>query len=191
MRRRPPVLTSVVAAAAVSLLTAGCGGGGGAPGVANVHSTATTTAQNGAVAYAHCMRSNGVTTFPDPNSSGRFAGAQLKSVRVRVSVLRAATSTCSHLLPSGLSGLVTSPQDTTQRTQVADELSFATCMRSHGVTRFPDPTPQGHLSVQMVEAQGIDVHSAAVLRIVQMCLPASHGALTPARVREALHNAGD
>ena len=63
-------------------------------------------------------------------------------------------------------------------------------MRSHGVARFPDPTAQGQLTVEMVQAQGIDVHSPAVLRVVQACLPASHGALTPAKVREALNNAG-
>jgi hypothetical protein len=63
-------------------------------------------------------------------------------------------------------------------------------MRSHGVTRFPDPTAQGDLTVAMVQAQGIDVHSPAVLRVVQACLPASHGALTPAKVREALNHAG-
>ena len=51
-------------------------------------------------------------------------------------------------------------------------------MRSHGVARFPDPTAQGQLSVEMVQAQGIDVHSPAVLHVVQACLPASHGALT-------------
>jgi len=34
------------------------------------------------------------------------------------------------------------------------------------------------------------VHSPAVPRVVQACLPASHGALTPAKVREALNNAG-
>jgi hypothetical protein len=63
-------------------------------------------------------------------------------------------------------------------------------MRTHGVSRFPDPTAQGELSVEMVQAEGIDVHSSAVLDVVQTCLPASHGALTPAKIREALHNAG-
>ena len=76
-----------------------------------------------------------------------------------------------------------------QRTQVADELSFAECMRSHGQTSFPDPTAHG-LTLEMIEAQGIDLHSPAVLRVVQACLPASHGALTPAKVREALSDAG-
>jgi hypothetical protein len=59
-------------------------------------------------------------------------------------------------------------------------------MRSHGVGRFPDPTAQGQLTVEMVQAQGIDIHSTNVLHVVQTCLPASHGALTPAKVRRAL-----
>ena len=63
-------------------------------------------------------------------------------------------------------------------------------MRSHGLTDFPDPTAQGDLSVEMVQAQGIDVHSPSTLKVVQVCLPASHGALTPAKVRAALNEAG-
>ena len=63
-------------------------------------------------------------------------------------------------------------------------------MRSHGLSRFPDPAARGGLTVEMVQAQGIDVHSDAVLRVVQTCLPASHGALTPAKVRAAISNAG-
>jgi hypothetical protein len=58
------------------------------------------------------------------------------------------------------------------------------------VSRFPDPTAQGQLTVEMVQAQGIDAHSPAVLRVVEACLPASHGWLTPAKVREAINNAG-
>src|SRR6478752_1770830 len=56
-------------------------------------------------------------------------------------------------------------------------IAFSQCMRGHGVSRFPDPTAQGELSVEMVQAQGVDVHSPAVLHTVQTCLPASHGAL--------------
>jgi hypothetical protein len=63
-------------------------------------------------------------------------------------------------------------------------------MRNRGVTGFPDPTAQGDLSVEMVQAQGIGVHSPAVLRVVQDCLPASHGGLTAAKVRAAINNAG-
>ncbi len=189
--RRSLLLSFVVAVAVFALLAASCGGGG-SPGVASVASSttvATTTAQNGAVASPRCMRSNGVPTFPDPPPIGaRPAKPTLQQLGVSDSQFEAAKRACSHLLPSGGSG----EQETAQqkRTRLADELSFARCMRSHGVARFPDPTAQGGLSVEMVQAQGVDVHSPAVLQAVQACLPASHGALTPAKVRAALNNAG-
>jgi hypothetical protein len=133
------------------------------------------------------MRSNGVPSFPDPQ---RFAGGNVKLTIHQYGTggphFQAALSACNHLLPNN------GPQETSQQTRarLADELSFAKCMRSHGVARFPDPTAQGELSVEMVQAQGIDVHSSAVLRVVQTCLPASHGGLTLAKVREAINNAG-
>jgi hypothetical protein len=193
MRHSPPLLITLATLAALPLLAAGCGSNSHTPGVASIHATTTTTRHSGAVAYAACMRSRGVVNFPDPNSSGEFEGSQIKGVRVSISVLRAADGVCIHLLgPGGLRAFVAAPPRTAQqtRTHIADELSFAGCMRSHGVPRFPDPTAHGDLSVQMVQAQGIDVHSAAVLRVVYACLPASHGALTPAQVRQALHDAG-
>ena len=192
--RRPLVLTSVVAVAAFSLLAAGCGGRG-SPRVASVASSttaATTTTQNEAavaVAFSRCMRSHGVPTFPDPSTTEPHA---LKATAQRLAAsnprFTAAARACNHLLPNGGSGSQETARQT--RTRRADELSFARCMRSHGVSRFPDPTSQGELTVEMVQAQGIDVHSPAVLHVVQACLPASHGALTPAKVREALNNAG-
>ena len=192
--RRQLILSSVVAVAAFALLAAGCGGGGSAAGVASVASsttavTTTTTTQNGLVAFSSCMRSNGVSNFPDPQ---RLAGGNLKLTLHQLGAnsphFQAAMSACNHLLPNGGSGSPETAQQ--QRTRLADELSFAGCMRSHGVARFPDPTAQGDLSVERVKAQGIDVRSPAVLRVVQVCLPASHGALTPAKVRAALNNAG-
>jgi hypothetical protein len=190
---RPLILTSVVAVAAFSLLAAGCGGGKGAAGVASVASTTTTatttaTTQTGLLAFSQCMRSHGVPSFPDPQ---RFVGGNVKLTMHQYGTgsphFQAALNACSNLLPNGGP---TSQQTAQQaRTQLADELSFARCMRSHGVTRFPDPTAQGELSVEMAQAQGIDVHSPAVLRVVQACLPASHGGLTAAKVRQALQHA--
>jgi hypothetical protein len=188
---RPLFLTSVVAVAAVSLLAAGCRGGGSA-GVASVSSSttaATTTTPAGLIAFSDCMRSNGAPNFPDPQ---RLSGGNLKLTIARLGAssprFRAAMSVCNQLLPNGGRGSQETAQQT--RTRLADELSFARCMRSHGVARFPDPTAQGELSVEMVQAQGIDVRSPAVLHVVQACLPASHGGLTPAKVRAAINNAG-
>jgi len=187
----PVILTSGVAVAAFSLLAAGCGGGG-SPGVANVASSTpatTTTTQIGMVGYSSCMRSHGVPTFPDPDSSGGIPKPQVVAAATsNPNKFQAAAAACENLLPNGsLAPPQTAEQ---QRTQLADKLSFASCVRSHGVSRFPDPTAQGQLTVEIVQAQGIDLHSPAVLHAVQVCLPASHGLLTPAKVAEALKNAG-
>jgi len=188
---RSLILTTVVPVAALALLATGCGGRG-SPGVASIASATTpgtTTTQNNTqtalIAFSTCMRAHGVANFPDPQ---RFAGGNLKLTIHQLSPSQGALKACSHLLPT--TGGSASPQTAQQeRTQRADGLSFARCMRHHGVSRFPDPTAQGQLTIEMVEAEGIDVHSPAVLRVVQACLPASHGALTPAKVREALNKA--
>jgi hypothetical protein len=186
MRYRTFILVSALAV--VALLAAGCGGKSSS-GVANVASgtaATTTTAQNGPDAFSQCMRANGVPSFPDPQ---HFPDGSVKLVIHRVSGsprFQAAMTACNHLLPSH------GPQtqsDQQTRTQIADELSFARCMRRRGVSRFPDPNASG-LTVAMVQAQGIDVHSPQVLRVIQACLPASHGGLTAAKVRQALANAG-
>ena len=192
MNRRPLILSAAVMVAVFSLLAAGCGGGT-SPSVANVATTTTTgTATTAApqsvlLAFSHCMRSNGVPSFPDPQ---HFAGGNVKLTihqdpAAGGAQFQAALNSCDHLLPSG-------PRESTQQTrkQLADELSFARCMRSHGVGRFPDPTAQSGLTVEMVQAQGIDVHAPQILRVVQTCIPAAHGALTVAKVKAAIDHAG-
>ena len=188
--RRSLNLISLAAVAAVALLAAGCGGEG-SPQVASVGSSTTaaaTTTQNPLLAFSRCMRSNGMPSFPDPQ---RFVGGNVKLTIHQVGTgsphFQAAMRACNHLLPTRGGGQEPAQQT---RKQLADELSFARCMRSHGLSRFPDPSAQGGLTVEMVQAQGIDVHSHAVLQVVQTCLPASHGALTPAKVRAAIDNAG-
>ncbi|MBV8064761.1 MAG: hypothetical protein JOY73_04500 [Actinobacteria bacterium] len=176
--------------AACVLLAAGCGGGKNGASIAQVGSTTTATAtasSSGALlAFSQCMRSNGVASFPDPqgyaDGNPKLTVHNLGTGPRVMSALRA----CTHLLPTGNG----SQQAPPSRQQIAAELSFARCMRSHGLANFPDPNGQGQLSVEMVIAQGIDVHSPAVLRIVTACLPASHGWLTPEKVRESIANAG-
>jgi hypothetical protein len=177
MRFRTLIPTPIVAAAAVLLLAAGCGSSSGA--------TAAATGETGLVAYSNCIRSHGVPNFPDPTSS---EGIPKDEIPVSNPKLPGASNACEHLMPAGGLGPQTTPHST--RTRLADALSFARCMRSHGLTSFPDPTTQGDLSVEMLQAQGVDVHSPAVLRTVHDCLPASHGWLTAAKVRQALNSGG-
>lgn len=186
-RHRLHIVVSVTAAAAVATFAAGCGGGSSA-GIAHVSTTPTTSATtttSALVAFSQCMRANGVPSFPDPQT---YQGGNVKLTIHALGQgpkVKAALQACTNLLPTG-----NESQQAPSRQQVAAELSFARCMRSHGLANFPDPNGQGQLSVDMVIAQGIDVHSPAVLRIVNTCLPASHGWLTPAKVRESIANAG-
>ncbi|HKT45228.1 MAG TPA: hypothetical protein VJQ85_10535 [Gaiellaceae bacterium] len=181
--------TIAITAIALAALLAGCGGHVSPTGVATVDTSTSASAaptQSTLLAFSRCMRANGVQSFPDPQN---YAGGNPKLTIHNLGSsprVQAAMNACGHLLPSGPGG----SQETEQqvRTRVADALSFAKCMRSHGIARFPDPTAQGDLSVAMVQAQGIDVHSPAVLRVVQTCIPASHGGLTIAKVREAIAN---
>jgi len=189
MQISKPAALPAIAIASLTLLAAGCGGSGKSP------TTSACLSQNpvqAAFQYSACMRDHGVTNFPDPqviNHDGE-QGVRIQAVGPKDSPqFDAAQKACQGILPAPSGD---GPQETAQqkRTRLADALSFAKCMRSHGVTGFPDPTAQGDLSVEMVQAQGIDVHSPAILKVVELCLPASHGALTPAKVRAALNNAG-
>lgn len=180
-------LSSAAMVAALALLSAGCGGG--SPEVASVASTTTATApQTGAVAFAACMRTHGIPGWPDPTTGGVFDKSQLAQLGVSPNRMRAIEDgPCKGLLTPTAGSQANAAQ---AQARLAGLLSFARCMRSHGVARFPDPSAQSGLTVEMVRAQGIDVHAPAVLHVVQACLPASHGVLTPAKISEALANAG-
>jgi hypothetical protein len=73
--------------------------------------------------------------------------------------------------------------------RLQDMLSFARRVRGRGVSRFPDPDAQGQLTIEMVLAEGIDVHASSALAAVKACLPATHRLLTPAAVQRALSQA--
>src|SRR5262249_38576359 len=112
--------------------------GGGVASVASSTTATTATTQNGLLAFSSCMRSHGMPSFPDAQ---HMSGGNLKLTIHQFGAdnpqFRAAMRACNHLLPAnGGSGSAETAQQ--QRTQLADGLSFARCMRSHGVTRFPD-----------------------------------------------------
>ena len=163
---RPLILASVVAVAAFSLLAAGCGGGG-SPGVASVASSttaATATTQNGALAFARCMRSHGLPNWPDPTGSGVFDKSKLRQTGYSVSQVRAVEDgPCKHLLPS-----VSGQGPTITAADRADYLKAAACMRSHGFPDFPDPTFQNN-NVQTNIPSSIDQDSSRFKSAAATC----------------------
>ena len=88
-----------------------------------------------AIAYSHCMRSHGVPRYPDPGRSGAIPKVSLQRLGVSLTRWEAAQAACAHLLPNGGGG---STQAQLQQ-WMNGMRSFAQCMRSDGVSNWPDP----------------------------------------------------
>src|SRR5579871_4267652 len=188
---RPSALAAVVGAIALAL--AACGGtGSSAPSVANVSttssadhdaSTARTAAKTNAspstrsssnpasshssggahdaLGFAECIRSHGVPNFPDPGADGSFPGDQALGnlgIDPNSPTYTAAEKTCQPLLPAGS---LPSSHQIQQAEQAV--LTFARCVRSHGVPNFPDPkfnTSRGAFVITISgPGSGIDLSS--------------------------------
>jgi hypothetical protein len=171
---------------ALALLAAGCGGSSPSTGVAHLGSgtsssgpSSTPSAESGGgpgaaqatsegVAYAACVRAHGVPNFPDPQVSGH---GNEESMRIAVTPglssnphFNSAQQACRKLLPGGGPGSGSSRQISPQ--EQSRYLKAAACIRSHGVSNFPDPTFSGggvHIS------KGIDVHSPQVRSAEEAC----------------------
>jgi hypothetical protein len=83
---------------------------------------------NPGVKFAQCMRSHGITNFPDPGASG----PQMSPVSSAPGFVKAQKA-CGQA-PGGPG------QVHPTETQKLHAIEFSKCMRSHGVPNFPDPT---------------------------------------------------
>ncbi len=103
-KRRPLAALALIAMVALisacgSSAPAGTGTGGGGNNTA-------ANAQK-AVKFAECMRSNGVSEFPDPGASGKFtidAVANGSSLDTSTPAFKQAISACKDLEPAGFTG---------------------------------------------------------------------------------------
>jgi hypothetical protein len=122
---------AIIAGVGVAVLAPACSG-----------SARSHAAQHGssraAIAFARCMRSHGVPNYPDPSSSNELPSGLPKvipqAVGVSNSQFLAATNACRHLYPKGAQPTPAENQQTLSRL-----VKFAQCMRSHGVSNWPDP----------------------------------------------------
>lgn len=167
----------------VALIAVGCGSS--KPSATAGHSTGGPAAS--AYRYAQCMRSHGVTNFPDPRvsvSPGRVAVAVMapKSAVDRPQ-FNGAQRACRGILPGP--GQARSDQ----LAQKPALLAFARCMRAHSVSGFPDPDPQGRITPAMLAAGGVDLHSHQVFHAAMGCVGVTHGVITAAQVQAAVSGA--
>jgi hypothetical protein len=185
----PTARTAAAIIATLALLAAACGGSpsstgsGGSPNAGGSKNSAS------AADFANCMRSHGVSRFPDPDSRGVLPKTDLQRLGVTSSQLNAAQRACQNLLPNGgsieqcESAGVCSPVVTQQMLNAG--LRFAQCMRSHGVQRWPDPTAdsQGRVAFAIsVSQNGFDPHSPQITNKVDECVHLMPGSSVPLAV---------
>ncbi len=87
------------------------------------------------IKFADCMRAHGVPNFPDPGSGGGIQIPDNSGINPQSPAFQSAQGECFKLLPGGGPGRA--------RVSVARKqmmLKLAVCMRSHGISGFPDPT---------------------------------------------------
>ena len=131
LRLRAGALAAAVTG--VTLLAAACGGSSAA---ANTFAPGATHAQS--VAFAKCMRANGVPGFPDPNGQGNFNDAQIQAL-TNGPQGDSALHQCRSVLPNAGTGLTVTQIQTIQQQNLHNAVKAAICMRAHGITNFPDP----------------------------------------------------
>jgi hypothetical protein len=170
---------AIIVTASLVLLVAACAGSPSATssgGSSSAWETTTTQSVNSRpLAFSRCMRTNGVPNFPDPNSRGVWLKPQVEGAASDPQY-PAAAKTCGHLLPDGGPGVAPS-QAVDQQIQ-NDMTKFAQCMRSYGVTNWPDPTLDQGRAVFDPQAAGVNTNLPQISVKVHECehvFPASIG----------------
>jgi hypothetical protein len=171
---------------AVALGLAACASSRPNAGGATTSQAANPATSTKALAFANCMRSHGVSNFPDP-SGGQLKlqiqatpnSTSVNGVEVNGPAFRAAMTACRADLPNG--GHPTAAQTAKAKAQA---LAMSKCMRSHGVPNFPDPQfrsgPGGGVGIQLNGA-GVDPSSPAFQAAQKACGQIFGGAPTVAK----------
>src|SRR5262245_31636898 len=153
-RRRAGPLTAAltIGLMAIAPLAAACGGQSG-PGVAGAGpggsgASPGSSGHGSTLAYSRCMRSHGITSFPDPDSNGNLAldAGPGTGIDPNSPQYKAADRACKPLLPAG-----NAAQAAQNRPAL---LRYARCMRAHGLSDFPDPSPGGGIQIQQNATPG-------------------------------------
>ena len=139
---------AIVATAGLALLAAGCSGSWSSSGSGGSPSAGGSSSSPSADAFSACMRSHGVSNFPDPNAGGRPLEVDAQQLGVSDGLYQAVEQACQHLLPTGGSLqrrlhqclLYGDCPETLVQPLMILERKYAECMRSHGVPNWPDPS---------------------------------------------------
>ncbi len=166
---------AIITTVAAGLALAGCGSSASS-------SASSPSKQSSGVAFANCIRAHGVPNFPDPSStgggglqiqdsarSGSGASTKVNGVSVNGPAFQAAMQACQSKLPRG-----GHPPPGGINAVRQKALKFAECMRSRGVSNFPDPhvssMPGGGVGVRIGgPGGGLNPSSPAFRSAQQAC----------------------
>lgn len=143
-----------LATIAAGAILAACGGSGDA-------STGGSPSPSGAYAFSACMRAHGIPDFPDPDSNGQYPLRGGGDLNPNSPQFQAAQRACQSTSGGGPGGSGASR---------AQSLQFSQCMRAHGITDFPDPGPDGSLTLPKGGAgSDLDPNNAQFKAASQAC----------------------
>lgn len=165
--RKRVISQTLVAMSAVILGfgLSGCSGESEAQTNDKPSSSSSTSGADQAVAFAQCMRENGVPKYPDPepDSDGRVRIGPGSGVDPNSPEFQKAMSACRDKMPQGQGG----PNGGTVDSAKAAE--WAKCMRKNGLPKMPDPEINGNELVVNVGDSGITPGDPAFQKAQQAC----------------------
>jgi hypothetical protein len=107
---------------------------GGSSNSSSTGSTKRAAVHGDFLAFSVCMRAHGVSNFPDPPAGGGIQIGPNSGLNPASPTFQSAQTACKHLLPGG------GPSNRPDPAEKATLLKLSACMRSHGISGFPDPT---------------------------------------------------
>jgi hypothetical protein len=166
--------TARAAAAIVAAMAiAGCGSHSSSPATSGGQTNPSgAQADQDTLNFARCMRSHGVSNFPDDLNFQNVPGIDPSSP-----AFKTAQTACQHLLP------IKSPRPAAPSAQTHAKLvRLANCLRTHGYPSIPDPKPNppptqssqygtlyGEGDYWIGIPDSIDAHGAAFVRTARAC----------------------
>lgn len=166
---------------AVTGLLAGCSSGSNGPAVANLGSATNSASQGDTgsgsgdpLKYSKCMRAHGIADFPDPGPNGQLQlragpGSDLNPDSPQ---FQAAQRACEKYRPA--------PSAEQQQQAYQAMLKFSNCMRAHGIADFPDPDPDGRMTIKAGQGSDLNPNSPqfqAAQRACQKYMPGGKGGI--------------
>jgi hypothetical protein len=144
-----------LAAVSCAVVIGGCGSSGKSSSASGSNATG--------LEFSSCMRSHGVSNFPDPSPGGGFQIGPI-GINQQSPAFRSAQQSCEKLLGGG---------GTPQPFSESEKLSIiatSKCMRAHGVPDYPDPTLSATMPRVVLSLPAtVNPQSPAFLKAAKAC----------------------